>query len=301
MNRREKRKRKRLEKEKGLLPSGVLFLYKKEGETPLERLKRFENSFYFLFLKIRQKFLCWKRGINRKGCYKIPLAYAGRLDPMAEGKLLVLIGESCKKLKDYYSLNKEYEVEILFGLKSDSGDILGLVERDFMENFKEKEIKEMNFKIMKRKGRWKMKYPVFSSKTVLGKPLFLWKLEGKINEIKIPEKEVEIYDLKIISWKKKKIKDIKKEVFARISKIKKVEEKSKELGNDFRRVDILKNWERVLADFSDNDFFWILKIRTKVSSGTYMRKLAEEIGKDFGKHALAYSIRRKKIFLKNNH
>ena len=77
------------------------------GETPLvatERLRR-------------------ERHIPRT----TPLAYAGRLDPMATGTLLILIGDECKKQTKYHALDKVYTVELLIGIHSDSGDVLGIV------------------------------------------------------------------------------------------------------------------------------------------------------------------------------
>ena len=84
-----------------------ILLYKKIGETPLECLNRFkvENSEY----------------------ESLPMTYAGRLDPMAEGLLLVLVGEECKKKEDYLYLSKEYEIEVLFGFETDTADVLGKI------------------------------------------------------------------------------------------------------------------------------------------------------------------------------
>ena len=55
----------------------------------------------------------------------VPMAYAGRLDPMASGKLLVLLGEECKNQTAYHGLDKEYEFSVLLGIGSDSHDVLG--------------------------------------------------------------------------------------------------------------------------------------------------------------------------------
>ncbi|MFA6227119.1 MAG: hypothetical protein WC631_01385 [Candidatus Paceibacterota bacterium] len=85
----------------------VLKLYKKRGETPLECLNRFKLA-------------------NPE--YKDDkMTYAGRLDPLAEGILLVLVGEECKNKDKYLGLDKEYEVTVLFGFATDSFDVLGLV------------------------------------------------------------------------------------------------------------------------------------------------------------------------------
>ena len=78
----------------------ILNLYKEVGETPLERLERFkkDNSEY----------------ANEK------MTYAGRLDPMAEGVLIVLVGEECLNKEKYLGLDKEYEFEVLFGFRTDT-------------------------------------------------------------------------------------------------------------------------------------------------------------------------------------
>jgi len=55
------------------------------------------------------------------------MTYAGRLDPLAEGLLLVLTGEECKNKEKYLGLDKEYEVDVLFGFATDTYDILGKV------------------------------------------------------------------------------------------------------------------------------------------------------------------------------
>ena len=70
----------------------VILLNKKEGETPLEALEVFR-----------------KRKTKQKKEYKdVKMTYAGRLDPMAEGLLIILTGEECKNKEKYLVLDKEY-------------------------------------------------------------------------------------------------------------------------------------------------------------------------------------------------
>src|SRR3989344_4155540 len=76
------------------------------GETPLQALER---------LRVEKDFP-----------HDLAMTYAGRLDPMAEGKLLILTGEDCKRRERYDGLDKEYVFEIAFGIESDTGDILGI-------------------------------------------------------------------------------------------------------------------------------------------------------------------------------
>ena len=62
-------------------------IYKNLGETPLQALERF-----------RAKMV--KNGMAdsaiKSAWQKAPMTYAGRLDPLAEGELLILIGDECK-------------------------------------------------------------------------------------------------------------------------------------------------------------------------------------------------------------
>ena len=150
-------------------------LSKQIGQTPLECIEKYRKE--------------------KKLSLDIPLAYAGRLDPMAEGKLLILIGDECKKLKDYAGLDKEYVFEILFGFKTDTGDILGLLES--FSNPKNIAIKDIKTAAKTFIGTHTFPYPRFSSKTIQGKPLHKWTLENRLSEIEIPKRESRIYRIKV--------------------------------------------------------------------------------------------------------
>ena len=107
----------------------TVIIHKNLGETPLEALERFrleqiKKSDNNLISNSTKLDSVTDNSINWK---KIPMTYAGRLDPVAEGELLILIGEECKNKEKYLGLDKEYEVEILLGLTTDTYDILGLV------------------------------------------------------------------------------------------------------------------------------------------------------------------------------
>jgi len=52
-------------------------------------------------------------------------AYAGRLDPMAHGVLVLLVGEENKKREKYEKFVKEYLFQCIFGVATDTYDILG--------------------------------------------------------------------------------------------------------------------------------------------------------------------------------
>ena len=53
--------------------------------------------------------------------------YVGRLDPMAEGWMYVLWSGDMKEKDRLLNLQKTYEVDVVFGVSTDTGDALGLV------------------------------------------------------------------------------------------------------------------------------------------------------------------------------
>lgn len=220
----------------------------------------------------------------------IPLAYAGRLDPMASGKLLILIGDECKKQIAYHNLDKEYEVQVLLGTSSDTGDVLGLLTRGEQKIITEEEVRDI-FKTIPREIT--LPYPHFSSKTVDGKPLHTWTLEGKINEIQIPTKTSCIYKIEFIDIRTISKNEVLQVARNKIESIPEVTEESKLLGADFRRHDVRQSWQ----EFSEkgHEFYQVLTFSCTASSGTYMRSLAEYIAGKLGTSGLAYSIHRAQI------
>lgn len=216
----------------------VLKLYKELGETPLACLERFRSA-------------------NAEYAGE-KMTYAGRLDPMAEGLLIALVGEECKKKDEYLGLDKEYIFEVLFGIQSDTYDILGIpnvghrVSNISIEDFIGKRIQE---------------YPPYSSRT------FQMARDGI--DFEPLTKEVEIYKLEQLE---------EREISARQG-LAEILEKIDLVTGDFRQEEIKGAWLGI--DLSEN--LHIAKFKINCSSGTYVRSLANEMG------GLAYSIKRTRV------
>jgi len=238
----------------------IFTLWKNKGETPLETLERFrtENPDYD----------------------GIPMTYAGRLDPIAEGILLVLAGEKTKEKDKYLGLSKEYIARILFGFSTDTSDILGISEKgETNKTFTKKEVeKEVKNLIGKREER----YPAFSSKTLLGKPLWQWAREGKYNDIDVPTHEIEVKDAELLDLQEENSEKIFGEIKNTISLVK----------GDFRQNEILKKWQENL---SINKNYYIVEVKFLVSGGTYIRTLAERLGNELNTSGILLSLKRTKI------
>jgi tRNA pseudouridine55 synthase len=248
-------------------------LEKKRGETPLEAIE------------------AWKAA--HAEFQNVPASYAGRLDPMAEGKLLVLLGEECKKQSSYTKLDKEYEIEVLFDVGTDTGDVLGLAAPEPQKKVSHSHT-ELRTAIEHELGRHSRRYPVFSSKTVNGKPLFLYALEGTLDTITIPEHIETIYRITKIDSHEISARDLQKHIVELLSNVPRSDEPSKALGADFRQDAIRAEWTKFFETTTIRTFS-ILRLRVICGSGSYMRTLAERLGKSLGTTALALSIRRTKI------
>jgi len=252
-----------------------LLLNKQVGETPLEVLENFkkENHTYAA----------------------VPMSYAGRLDPLASGKLLVLVGEECKKQKKYQGLDKEYEFEVLLGFSTDTRDVLGIADTHNTFPAEMPNTHAITKVIKNLAGKRSMAYPAFSSKTVNGTPLFKYALEGRLHEIEIPKKDIEIYSLTHKSTKEIPKFKLFSLMSQKIESIKPVTEHTKALGNDFRRSEIRTRYKELESSISEDQKIYILKCTCICSSGTYMRTLAREIANMMGYEGLAFSIHRTKI------
>src|SRR6267143_411770 len=103
----------------------VLALYKPQGLTPLEIIEQVR--------------------IKQPEYQKVKIGYAGRLDPLAHGVLLLTIGEENKNREKYLQLEKTYQFSVLFGFATDTFDYLGMLKKmEYQEPLKnlEQKIKE---------------------------------------------------------------------------------------------------------------------------------------------------------------
>ncbi|MFA6430241.1 MAG: hypothetical protein WC229_00495 [Candidatus Paceibacterota bacterium] len=237
----------------------VLILDKKRGETPLECLNRFKK--------------------DNPEYRDEKMTYAGRLDPLASGLLLVLVGEECKNKEKYLGLDKEYVVDVLFGFSTDTYDILGLVKDTSSQSIISIEDTLSTFV-----GKFSQKYPAFSSKTVGGEPLFALAKSGGISEDEIPTKDVEIKSIDFLGEKNISKSDLENFVKDSVALV----------FGDFRQKETLESWDKALKNTQQKEFK-VISIRVSCTSGTYMRSLANEIGMKVGVSALALNIRRIKI------
>ncbi len=167
---------------------------KKLGQTPLEALE----------ILRKQK--------------KIPtsakLSYAGRLDPMASGVLLILNGATQAEREKYMALPKVYQAQILFGFSTDSFDLLGLptpaaipsapdhLSDEALAKLERSPNRDQIIKTLTAlTGKILLPIPPYSSVPYKGKPLFEWARAGKIKDKDFPKREMKIKNIQLNNLK----------------------------------------------------------------------------------------------------
>ena len=235
----------------------VLNLYKEVGMTPLEAIKQ-----------IKDKYHVYR---NKK------MGYAGRLDPLAEGVLIVLVGDENKKIGQYMGFDKEYNAEILLGFSSDSHDVLGIAKKINYIDIDEKDLKKQ---IKNFKGKYEQKIPEYSSYKIKGKPMFYYARKGiDVQEVK---KSVIIKKIQINSIYKISNKRLLKLINNKLGKVK----------GDFRQSEILDSWNNLLQEERK---YLVVNLNIECSSGTYIRAIAEDLGNRTGCGGLLLSLKRTRV------
>lgn len=174
---------------------------------------------------------------------RVKVGHAGTLDPFATGLLIVLLGKGTKKAQEFLKKDKRYIATICLGKTSSTGDIEGVISNS-LDPQKESLITPNTERVQKIvgsfQGKIRQKVPAYSAVKIKGQRAY--ELARKGIEVEMPEREVEVYEIKVLSYK----------------------------------------WP-------------YLKIDCKVSSGTYIRALGEDIGKALSVGGYLTELRRTEI------
>ena len=121
--------------------------------------------------------------------------HIGTLDPNATGLLPILVGKGTKLSQYLINHDKEYEVVLKLGIKTDTADLEGKIieEKEVADNLLEKEkvLDVLNGFI----GKQKQVPPMYSAIKVNGKKLYEY--ARKNVQIELEAREIEIYEIKL--------------------------------------------------------------------------------------------------------
>lgn len=153
--------------------SGIFLLDKPEGITSSTALVR-----------VRAIFKAQKGG------------HTGSLDPLASGLLPICLGEAAKFSSFFLNGKKRYVAEGTLGRSTTTCDREGdtVIERPIGDAMSHLEEVLESFR-----GPIVQVPPIYSAVKVNGKPLYKYARQGREAEVEIPERHVEIYELKLLA------------------------------------------------------------------------------------------------------
>lgn len=222
--------------------------------------------------------------------HKVKVGHTGTLDPFATGLLILLSGKMTKKSGEFLKLDKEYIAELKLGFTSTTGDIEGEITEyisaaDKSEGVILKQLRGANSHFYNGRGREACT-----------------EIQGRVRPNRCKNGDCEPSTLKNNTPDLSAISSVIQSFVGEIeqtppkfSAIKINGQRAYKMaraGKDFempsRKVTIY-NIEILEYDYPK------LKIRCRVSSGTYIRTLAEDIGEKLGIGAYLTALRRTKI------
>lgn len=213
---------------------------------------------------------------------KISISHAGRLDPLAKGVLILITGDETKNIGKYMKLPKVYQAQVLIGISTDSYDLQGIPK--IIDTIKEIEKEDIIKAINSLKSIKTQSIPAFSSKKIGKTKLLKLARKGLVKKSTLPIQNISIKKIKINKVFTISIQNI----------LNKVKYSMNRLIGDFRQEEIIKSWEKICEEIKDKRFP-VIDLTISCSSGTYIRSIAEQIGKDIGTSALLYELTRTKV------
>ena len=121
------------------------------------------------------------------------VGHCGTLDPLAEGLMVLLVGEATKLNQYIVEGNKSYRVGLRFGFQTDTFDITGQVIAEGSAHFSDEQvIAEAN----RLTGDMILPVPIYSAIKVKGKALYDYARESQ--EVEIPRKEMSFWGVQFV-------------------------------------------------------------------------------------------------------
>jgi len=209
-----------------------------------------------------------RRVLSEQAGHKVKVGHTGTLDPFATGLLILLTGKMTKKSNEFLKLDKTYEATLKLGYTSTTGDPEGEI----------------------RPYQISLQHGEPSLAKVSDSPIFYnasCVVKNNTREYYPSCKEIDKVLGSFVGRVTQKLPEF--------SAIKINGERAYKLARQGKAVDMptreVTIYSIELLDYNYPE----LKIRTHVSSGTYIRTLAEDIGKKLGTGAYLTELRRTEV------
>lgn len=242
---------------------GIIRMWKKIGETPLQTLSRARDTYSI--------------DADIKACY------TGRLDPMAQGVIVILFGAEIHRSPEFNSRDKTYQFQAILGVSTDSYDAMGRIEK--IHDVTYAQAKQYLSAILQLLGDIDQPMPPCSAYRYKGKPLWMHHRAGTLPTI-LPTKKVHIYEVSSLCPNPLCITlgKYRQECLDDIKDVGTLEERD----GVFPIEDIKGDWKAADKDI----VLYRILLRAHVSSGTYIRSLVHDTGQSINIPAHAFRITR---------
>lgn len=173
------------------------------------------------------------------------VGHAGTLDPLATGVLIICSGFYTKLIDLITNNNKEYIAEILLGIDTDTLDVTGKILDKKEVNITTDDIKRV---LNSFKGKIIQEVPKYSAVKVNGRKLYEYARNNI--DVELPKREVEIFNIELIS----DIYDNKFKIKCNVSKGTYIRSLIRDIGKKLNTYAIMNNLERTrLGDITLNE------------------------------------------------
>ena len=215
--------------------------------------------------------------------------HTGTLDPMAEGVLVVLTGEDRFKKSQLSNVQKTYTFRMLFGVSTDTHDLLGIPTQVMKKNELDLSLKEITHKVetllQEFSGEVEQVQPLFSAGRVGGKSFFEYGTQKQ--QIPLPTNTVTFLSNHVETIETLELEKLQNYLEDKIARVE----------GSFRQEEVLSAWKKVLLQLSseaDTHSLPLLTITSTVTKRTYIRALVRDISAKMALPATTFSIIRTK-------
>ena len=204
-----------------------------------------------------------RRVLSARAGKKVKVGHTGTLDPFATGLMIIVTGRACKDAMRYTKLDKVYEATIRLGQISTTGDPEGEISAYDADEISSKSTVHRTDEFARGSG---CSIERFAAPSIMRVQAVLAQFTGEIKQ--------------------------RPPIF---SAIKINGQRAYKLARDGKEVEIPERTVQIYALELLSYSYPELKVRAHVSSGTYIRSLAVDIGVALGTGAYCQKLRRTRI------
>lgn len=194
---------------------------------------------------------------------KSKVGHTGTLDPNATGVLPLLIGNATKVSKYLINHDKEYEVVLQLGIRTETADVEGKVieEKEVTAEMLNKD--NIEEKLQQFIGKQEQIPPIYSAIKVNGKKLYEYARRGQ--EVELKPRQIKIYSIQLVGINEKEKQISFKVKCSKGTYIRSLcEDISKKLGT----VGYMKELNRLqVGEFYIKDAVTISEMKEKIEAG----------------------------------